>query len=151
MKNPNTELQKEIFEKLSGALFYEYQPVPVYDRVPNREWDSSRTYDLWVHIAEPIITPFQASKDGFLTNITVNLEVVALYEYASSAGGSEAVDNVSNQITELLIKRGGSDLELESFCIIAVNLQDAQTVKGEQDGVYFTGVNNRITYLVQQL
>ena len=150
MRIPNNALQAAIYTALNGSITLSGSAVPIYDKVPNRPWDDSKTFDVWVRIAEPVLTPFQGTKDRFINNLVVNLEIISLYEGQSNAGGQKAVVTVADQITNILIDRGGSNLSIAGFTIIGQTLSDFQTAEGEQSGLYFTGANLRINYLIEQ-
>lgn len=150
MKNPADELQTAIYTALNGQITFDGSTVPVYDKTPNRPWNTAKTYDVWVQIDTPVMTPFAGTKDRFISNFVANINILALYEPNSNAGGQKVVNLISDQIMSLLIQRGGSTLSLNNFTIIAQQLQDFTPIEGiEQDYAYFGG-NVRINYIIEQ-
>jgi hypothetical protein len=151
MKNPAKELLPAIYQELTGAIFIGSEAVDVYDRVPNLPWDNSKTYQYWVHIAEPQTTPIQFAKDRFLSRTIVNIEVATLFELQAESGGNEIADEIVNRITTLLITRGGVPYEIEGFAGISVTLEDITTVKGNIDTAYYVGKTIRVGYTLEEL
>jgi hypothetical protein len=150
MKNPIVELLPQVYDMLNGMLVVGSESIPVYDRVPNLPWDESKTYQAWVHIAEPTLTPFPAAKDRFLSTVVLQIEIACLYELQSESGGNIMADDIANQIMQLLIERGGSSLTFTNFHCIGQVLEDLSTEKGNIDTAYYTAKVLRIRYTFEQ-
>jgi hypothetical protein len=150
MKNPAKELLPAIYTELTGNIWIGSEPVQVYDRVPNLPWDASKTYQYWVHIAEPNTTPLGFAKDRYLSRTIVAIEVVTMFELQAESGGNQIADEIVDRITTLLIARGGVPYEIEGFNGISVTLEDIITVKGNIDSAYYVGKTIRIGYTLEQ-
>lgn len=152
MKNPANQLQKAIFDRLTGAITILGANVPVYDKVPNRPWDNSKQYDAWVHIGDVSITPKPGTKDVFITTVIATIEIIVLFKKQANAGGNKIVNDIANIIQTRLITRGGAPITLTNFDIIGQVLGGFDTVPtGEVEGglIYEAG-QLRINYTVEE-
>lgn len=151
MRNPANELQKAIYDAIKGNLIIGYEQIDVYDKVPNRPWNQAKQYDTWVHISSPILQPFQAAKDAFLSTLVANFEIISLFKQQSNAGGQKIVNDIADQIMFLLIQRGGSPLSLQGYQIIGQTLENYTTVDGAAEGgLLYVGGQLQIRYIIEQ-
>jgi len=141
MKLPTEELQKAYYTALNGNITYNGSNVPVYDAVPE-----SASYP-YIRLAEFFVTP-DNTKDTYISNVITQVDVVTAYD--GSFGGKKASQNISDQITRIIVTRG-SYLPLNGFNMFVSTLDIASSfeTQTESHNLYIKRI--RFSHKIEEL
>lgn len=147
MKDASNILIKKYYERLNGAVTYGGKTLKVYD-----------TYAVDANANQPYITLSgyldteigQGAKDTY--GLEVYLTVNIWYKFTNSFGGTKAVNDVGNIISELIRTRQAGYLDLSpDFQLIGIVKDSSQNIEELVSDGYISRKVLRFKHILEQL
>lgn len=132
MKDPSEAYKDALVTLLQGAIVVNTYAVPVYfDTLPQT------LPEKYIHIVSIDVTDEIGSKDQYIAELTTLINIVS--DLKTDSGNAGLVHEISNQVSEILIKRSGlPDLSANGFELsdmIPVSSLTLPPVKGRRNGM----------------
>jgi len=143
MKDPNFALRRAYFQRLNGALNYNGENVPVYNRPPDED-----KYPFVVLSSQTSID--ESNKTSYQWECTLLVDVVTGFD--GNYGGFQQADYIANQIIGLIRTRQIEYLDLgEDFQMVTSTVDDMTTIDSQSNSHYICRKLIRFRHIINQL
>ena len=146
MKDVGELIRTKLFQRLTGSLTYDGNPVTVYDSAGVLAGAS----EPYVLLSTFVSTELgEGSKESYGQEVSVLIEVCTRFD--NSYGGKKMADVISNQVTELVRTRQDGYLDLSpSWYVVRTLLESTNTLEQLIDTGLLVRRLIRFTFKIQQ-
>jgi len=146
MKDVGELIRTKLFQRLTGSLTYEGNPITVYDSAGVLAGAAEPYVLLSTFVSTEL---FEGSKQAYGQEVSVLIEVCTRFD--NSYGGKKMADVISNQVMELVRTRQDGYLDLSpDWYIIRTLMESTNTLEQLIDTGLLVRRLIRFTFKLQQ-